>query len=248
MPNPLDEALEGKAKEAAVRQERELSHWHNWNNNGRQAEHLDPLLDAYKPLIQRKAVEYGAGLAMVPKPALEAEITKQVIGAFQTYNPDRGASLLTHVYNRIPKAKRFVVQHQNLAYIPEAQAYQIGKIQRAQNILNEDLGRDPTKDELANHLGMSVKRLTTIQKGMVKDIPTSTFESDPFPHLGPRHQEVLSLLPSVLSPEEKQLFDLVYHPTSPVTSTTELARRIGKNPSQVSRLKTSIIQKIDRYT
>ena len=244
---PLDEALEEKSKEAQVRQVRELSHWHTWNNNGRQPDHLDPLLDAYKPLIQRKAVEYGGGLPMVPKTALEAEIMKHVIGAFQTYNPDRGASLLTHVYNRIPKAKRFVVQHQNLAYIPEGKAYEIGRIQRGAANLQEDLGREPTAEELSGHLGMPLKRLTSIQAAMVKDIPSSALESDPFPKLGPRHDEVLSLLPSVLTDREKKVFDLVYHPTSPVRSTTELAKELSLNPSQVSRLKAGIIAKIDKY-
>lgn len=243
----LDDVLEDKSKEAQVRQVRELSHWHQWNNNGRQPDHLDPLLDAYRPLIQRKAVEYGGGLPMVPKTALEAEITKQVIGAFQSYNPDRGASLLTHVYNRIPKAKRFVVQHQNLAYIPEGKAYEIGRIQRGSANLQEDLGREPTPEELAGHLGMPVKRLTSIQTAMVKDIPSSALESDPFPKLGPRHDEVLSLLPSVLTEREKGVFDLVYHPTNPVRSTTELAKQLNLNPSKVSRLKASIIAKVDKY-
>lgn len=245
--DPLDEALEAGQKEAAARQQRELQLWQSWNNSGRTPEQLDPLLDQYKPLIKRKAVEYGGGLPMVPRESIEAEITKQVIGAFQSYNPERGASLLTHVHHRIPKAKRFVVQHQNIAYIPDAKAFQIGNIQRAQSALSEDLGRDPTPEELAGHLGMPVKRLVSIQKAMVKDVPSSAFESDPFPQLGPRQQEILSLLPSVLTPEEKQVFDLIFHPTKPVTSTSAIAQRLGKNSSQVSRLKSSIIDKANQY-
>jgi len=56
---------------------------------------------------------------------------------------------------------------------------------------------------------------------------------------------VLSLLPSILSHDEKRVFDLIYHPTAPVISTTELAKRLNKNMSQVSRLKSSIIKKFE---
>lgn len=245
---PIDDALLEKTKVANARQEREMEHWQAWTASGFKPVKLEPLLDSYNTLIKRKAVEFGGGLPMVPKEALEAEITKHVIGAFKTYDPNRGASLLTHVYRRMTKARRFVTQHQNVAYLPEAQAYSVGKIQRAENALTDDFGRPPTKQELADYVGMPVKKLVTIQRAAVKDIPASTLESDPFPRTGPRHQEVLSLLPQVLTPDEKQVFDLIYHPTSPVTSTTTLASRLGKNQSQVSRLKSSILSKIDRYS
>ena len=84
---------------------------------------------------------------------------------------------------------------------------------------------------------------------MFRDVPGSMLETDPVPKLSPREQEVLSLLPTVLSPEEKQVFDLVYHDdlSKRVTSTTELANKLGKNPSQISRIKTSIINKTKSY-
>lgn len=245
--NPVDEVLRQRKTAAVVRQERELGHWQTWKQNGYQPEHLEPLLDAYQPLIKRKAIEWGP--QMIPKPALEAELTKHVIGAFKTYNPDRGASLNTHVQHRIKKALRFVVKHQNIAYIPETRAYKIGDLQRAVNNLTDDLGRPPTPQELADHSGMTMKTVKQLQKEMIRDVPSSSLESDPFPRMGSREREVLALLPSVLTPQEKQVFDLVYHPNSSmrVTSTTQLAQKLNLNPSQVSRLKTGIINKVKGY-
>ena len=96
---------------------------------------------------------------------------------------------------------------------------------------------------------MPVKMVSQIRKSIRKDIPGSALETDPNPQMSSREQEVLSVLPQILTPEEKQVFDLVYHPdpTKRVVSTSAIAKKIGKNDSQVSRLKTSIIEKTKQY-
>lgn len=249
MTSSPDEVLGEKQKQAAAaRAAKDFDLWHKWHTHGRTPEHLEPLLDAYAPLIARKTQEW-TGSVLIPRSVMEGEITKHVITAFQTYDPKRGAALNTHVQHRIQKAKRFMVQHQNVTYIPEPQAYQIGNIQRAHNALSQDLGRDPTTQEIADHIGLPVRQVSRIQKSIHADIPGSSLETDPVPRLGPREQEVLALLPGILSVEEKQVFDLIYHPDPKkrMTSTSDIASKIGKNPSQVSRLKTSIIQKTKQY-
>lgn len=251
--NPIEEHHQkhySKLAASTPRQEKEFGQWQQWQQGGKQPEHLEPLLNSYNTLIKRKAQEYGGGAVMIPKEALEAEVTKHVIGAFETYDPNRGTSLLTHVYHRIPKAQRFVVRSQNMAYIPEPKANRIGDISRASSDLMETLGRKPSPAEIAEHPfvsrhEMTIKQVKATMKAQVKDVPSSSLESDPTLSHSPRDQEVLSLLPSVLNHEEKRVFDLIYHPTTPIISTTELAKRLNKNMSQVSRLKSSIIKKFE---
>ena len=250
--NPLEEASVAIEKEAAATNERHLEMWRTWKSSDQDPEHLEPLLRAYQPFIRRKAQEFGKGLAMVPASALEAEVTKHVIGAFETFNPNAGAQLTTHVHNRAQKALRFVIKHQNIASIPEAKSFRIGDIGRAEGFLQAELGRAPSNAEIAEHIRGLGKKMTEtqvgqIRKAIVKDVPGSTFESDPLGRVSSRQREVLSLLPQILSPEEKAVFDLVYHPTSPVTSTGDIARRLGKSEPQVSRLKSAIIEKVKRY-
>jgi DNA-directed RNA polymerase specialized sigma subunit len=189
----------------------------------------------------------------VPKSAFEAELTKHVIKAIETYDPNRGASLNTHVNHRIQKAKRYMVQQQNLARIPEEQAYRIGDIQRTQDELFEQFGRKATHAEIGTHLGMPEKRVTTIIKSMRRDIPSSRWESDPevtqISQQSQREHEILPLIRDTLNPQEQQVFDHIYgHNGTPVISGTgQLAKRLGMSPSQVSRLKTSIGNKYRSY-
>ena len=249
--SPIDQLLSEKTAASVAKQQKEMDHWEQWTKS-RSPEHLEPLLDLYQPLIRRKAQEYGAGAVLIPPPALEAELTKHVIGAFETYDPTRGATLNTHVQTRIQKAKRYVIQHQNLAYIPENPAGKIGPIARATDQLTEDFGRIPTPQEIADHLKMPVKTVARIRGAVLRDVPGSSLmsdEADTSMHLGPREDEILSLLPGVLTEDEREVFGHIYNPNidQRVTSTTALARKLNKNPSRVSRLKSSILKKAKDY-
>lgn len=253
--NPVKTFLTAQEQHNQKRREETQQLWHDWHSQGRQPEHLEPMLQNFQGLISARVKEWKP--PTVPKSAFEAELTKHVIKAIESYNPDRGASLNTHVNYRVQKAKRYMVQQQNLARIPEAQAYRIGAIQRAQDALNEQFGRTPTHDEIAQHMTendergrrYTAKQVGTIVKSIRRDIPSSMWESDPEPQQVRREHEILPLIRDALTPQEQQVFDHIYgHNGTPVISSTgQLATRLGMSQSQVSRLKTSIANKYKSY-
>lgn len=244
---PLDHALEDKEKRATERKAREVGLWREWNDGGRKSEHLEPLLQAYKPLIAQKVREWRP--PAIPESAFKAELETHLIKGLETYNPER-AALSTHLNVRLQKAKRYMVQHQNLAYIPEGQAAYIGKIQKARDQLTDELGRAPTHIEIGKQVGLTPKRVGTIVSAMRKDIPASVFgESDPGTKATAREREVLSLLRYNLGPEELTVFKHLYGQDghARIQSTNELAQKLNKSPSQISRLKSSILRKYKQY-
>jgi DNA-directed RNA polymerase specialized sigma subunit len=249
--NPLEDFLAEKEKTAETRRINEIKMWETWQQapQHQKPDHLAPLLKAYEPVFNRKINEWSRGAKAIQPTAFKAELQRHFIGALETYDPNK-AALSTHVETRLQKAKRYVVKHQNLAYIPEGQVAHIGRIRKAQDELQEEFGRVPSHDEIADHLGMSPKRVNTILSAVKKDIPASRFESDPTTSAIHREREVLDLLQYNLSPDEKQVFDLLYgrNGNAPVTSTNDLAKRLGKSAPQVSRLKTSILNKYKNYT
>jgi DNA-directed RNA polymerase specialized sigma subunit len=247
MTNPLDEALENKEKRATERKAKEVGLWKTWMDSGKKPEHLEPLLKAYQPLLNQKTREWRP--PAIPESAFRAELQNHFINGLMSYNPEK-ASLSTHLNVRLQKAKRYMVQHQNLAYIPEGQATHIGKIQKAKDQLADELGRKPTATEIAEQVGLTPKRVSTIMGAMRKDIPASVFgESDPEIKSTAREREVLELLQFNLSPDEKSVFNHLYgrEGHAKIQGTNELAERLGKSPSQISRLKTSILNKYKTY-
>lgn len=245
--NPVDEFLAAKTAARKDARQQELQQLNTWKTQGQRPEHLEPLMQAYAPVVAQKVRQWKA--PAVNESAFRAELQKQLIGAFETYDPSRGAALNTHVENRLQKAKRFNLQNQNMGYIPEGQAMHIGRIQRAQDELTQSLGREPTHDELGNHLGMPVRQVKTITKSMRFDVPASTFETDPAEKDLSRDAEVLSLLPYSLTADEKAVFNHIYglEGAKKTQSTNDLAKLLGKSPSQVSRLRSGILNKYKQY-
>jgi DNA-directed RNA polymerase specialized sigma subunit len=136
-----------------------------------------------------------------------------------------------------------------MAYIPEDKARHIGKIDTARDQLYDDLGREPTHTEIAGIVGLKPSLVKEIQGLRRADVRGSAFSSDPIGHTGSRDQEVIALLRQELKPDEQEVYDFVYgHNGKPkIESTGEIARRLGKSPSQISRIKNRIGDVYKKY-
>ncbi len=251
--SPLDEALTAKEKTAAQRRAKDQQMWEAWKANPN-TETLRPLMKRVQPIINSKVRMWKA--PGVNEAAMKANLTIHAMDAFKTFDPNR-AGLRTHLENRLQKSKRFNIQQQNLAYIPEAQAARIGDIQRATDELTEDFGRTPNPQEIATYLNpqlsqrqqLSGKKVHQIQQAQIGDVIGSSFESDPTPRAISREREVVGLLRPALKGDEQKVFDHLYglNGVQRTTSTTQLAKLLGKSPSQVSRLRTKILKKFEEF-
>lgn len=245
---PVDDFFEVKEAARTARKQNEIDLWKTWKDNGQQPHHLEPLLKLYEPNLRYKTKQWKA--PSVPESAFKAELQTHLIKALESYDPNRGAAINTHVEQRLHKAKRYNAKNQNMAYIPEGQISHIAKIQKAHDLLSEDFGRAPTFTEIADHLGMSPKRVETIQKSIRRDIPGSMLENDPtrVTHIGAYEEQQIEVAKNILpqlfpnKPEFHTLFNYSFgtndHPQ--ITSTGELAKKMGKSQSQISRMKTTM--------
>jgi DNA-directed RNA polymerase specialized sigma subunit len=248
----VEEFLQVKEALPNLRREKEHKLWETWKANDQSPKHLEPLLAVFDPVVNAKIREWKA--PRVNESAFRAELHKHMIKAFQDYDPDRGASLRTHIENRIQKAKRFNSKYQNFAYIPEEPAGYIGRINRATDELKEDLGREPTHAEIAKQVnnndpkarltGKKVGDIITFQR---KDQPGSQWTFDPVARTSDREQEVLSLMQAELpqifpNEDDRAVFEHIYglNGKATITGTNELAKKLGKSPSQISRIKSSV--------
>ena len=133
VPSPASSYLADKAarNSPSARTERELDMWHNWNNNGRKPEHLEPLLQAYEPVFNQKVRQWSAGAAGVDPTFMRGQVERRFIEAVHKFDPDRGFALATHVDKPMNKAQRARNTVQNAAYVSEETANNIDPIQQA---------------------------------------------------------------------------------------------------------------------
>ena len=244
-PNPVTDFLEHSDSLANTRNQKEWEQVQAWRGGTppHNPELLQPLMHAYSPVMARKLRQWKA--PAVPEAAFQAELQKHFIRALKTYNPNKGAALATHVENNLKKAQRFNMRYQNVAYIPEAKASKIGKIDRARAELLEDLGREPTHAEIGSYLGTTPKMVSQIEAARIRDIPASAFEDDPGEYAISQDRELLALLPYRLDDREKKVFNHLYglNGAKQIQKGNVLAKELGMSPSDLSRIRTSILKK-----
>ena len=250
--NPIDEFLNDagiekfSASDLRKRQQREMEMWEQWQQSGQQKKHLRPLLSSLKGFINHRANVYAGRVRDIPPEAIRAEFTNQTVQALQSFDPNRGTKLTTHIGHQLKKAQRFITTYQNPGRIPE---YRIRELQDAEQRLDERLGRAPTQLELADKLKWSPRQVGVLQREVRKALPTGQFEQDPSSFVPSRQKEVLRLLPYELNSEERAVFEYIYGVGGkPKLGPGAIAQRLGMSAPKVSRLKRAIADKYAKYS
>lgn len=253
--NPLDTAIDSKEKLATQRRAEDHALWEQWRE-APSPQTLRPLLRRFEPVLKAKLQQYRA--PNVNEAAFETNLKLQALNAFQTFDPNR-ASLRTHVENNLRRSMRFNAQHQNYAYIPEGQMAYIGVLDRARDELLEDTGNEPSHTQLATFINqrpdmlggkkpLTPKMVARIQGNRRRDVISSSLEGG-VERTPSRNEAVLGLMHAALKPDQQQVFNHIYgmNGAPRITSTSVLAKRLGKSPSQISRLKSGIAEEYKKY-
>lgn len=232
------------SSEKKNRQQQELELWRAWKQDPT-PQKLEPLLSSLQNLVQARVNTFRA--AAVPPAALTGFANVQVVKALNSFSPDRGASLQTHVNWHLKKVQTFAIKHQNLGKIPDQRANNITEFKAAKDELRETLGFEPDSLSLAEHLGWSQKEVSRMESEQRKDlIASKSPEADTLPELyASREREVLRYIHHDLTPDERLVFEYTLGLYGkPQISATEIAKRMNISLPKVSRIRNKIDQKL----
>jgi DNA-directed RNA polymerase specialized sigma subunit len=220
--------------------------WQQWRDEGEQKSHMQPLLNSLQPLVNKRVRQFQG--VPIQREVLRAEANRKVIHGLRRYDPTK-AQMHTFLTHELKGLRRYVQQHQNLSRIVEERANKIGDYQRSQATLSDTLDREPTTQEVADHMKFSVKQVTKLQSELREDLLASGALEDPFINETPRSREVLKLIPYELNPTEMQVFEYLtgYGGKTKVTSTSAIAKKLHWSDSKVSQVKKAISLKIKKY-
>ena len=181
------------------RSEQDRVLWDQWKKNPTDA-NTSALLQQINPLIQREVNKWAGTLA---RPLLETEGKRLAVQAFQTYDPNRGAALGTHIVNQLQKMSRLSYANQNVARLPENKMLQFHAFHVAHSELQDTLGRAPSADELSDHLGWTMQRLEHFRKltGHQELLESGSFES--------------GIKGQIVSDDANHLVDFLHHDLPP---------------------------------
>jgi len=223
-------------------QKKEIDLWHHWNTNGRKPEHLKPLYESFKPLLQREANKFRT--TELPKSTINAEMRKQFVNAVKSYDPKR-AQLNSWVTTNLQKSSRFVKTYQNLGKIPEGQISKIREFKQAKETLQNQFGHEPDTRSIADHLKWPHKRVIQLQRELRDDLAASGFadDGDPAESFAPKELEALRIIQydHRLSPEERSVYEYTFGMNGkPKLQPGQIAKQTGLHPSKISRIRNKI--------
>jgi DNA-directed RNA polymerase specialized sigma subunit len=244
----LKEAM-ADAPDLRETQRKELDLWKKWKDNGQKPEDLKPLMQSFKPVIRKQANAW-ASRADLPPQAVHAAFQKQFVQALQTYDPDKGAKLGSWVTTNLHhgKAQRWISTYQDPLRVQENRYYKMGMWDNAFANLKDQLGREPSTREIAEHLGWSESETGRMEAEKRKTVFGSSSGFDPTAVTPSKESDALKMVRYNLNPQELQVFDYLggYY-GKPQLRPGEIAKKLNLNPSKVTRIKNAISKKLGEY-
>lgn len=137
-------------------------------------EALSAAVDYLKPKIAYHVHRYGLG----DDPLAIGQAKIYAAKALQTYDPASGAAFGTWLDRNMQPLSRFKRQRATAVKVPERIQLEAYRINRAMMDFEEEHGREPEVNELADYAGLSVKRLDQLQKSFRKMSSEASFEGN----------------------------------------------------------------------
>jgi DNA-directed RNA polymerase specialized sigma subunit len=245
----IEEFFEHEKEAARSREQKDLQAWEEWNQQDRTPDAVRPLLSRFKPLIMKRANVYAGKNPNVPAEAVRAEFTNHAMKAFETYDPNRGAALKTHVYNQMRKGQRFISQYAGgFGRMPEDRFYQVQTFRNARDELSDQLQREPTALELSDKLQWPVKKVTQMTLEDRREVPMSHLAADMTSIKPSDAAETIRLIQYELSPEQQLVMEHLLGINGKLKLRPgQIATQLNISPSKVSRIRATIAKKIKQY-
>ncbi len=196
------------------------------------------LVKAVQPVIDSVVRPLGNS------PVIRGRARQMALRAFSTYDPAR-ASLRTHLMHQFQGLRRISAQHDSPIRVPERVMLQRQTLQDAAAELQDQLGRPPSDNELADHSGLSVARIRHIRQYQ-RPLAEGTFDrpnaDDEGGSGGPAvegstPQHVLDeFVYGALPPRDQLIFDYALGRNGyPKLNTQQIAAELGVTPGAISQ-------------
>jgi DNA-directed RNA polymerase specialized sigma subunit len=223
---------------------KDLELWRQWKNS-RTEESLSKLMKQLDPIIKSVIHRWGGVLSPI---VIDLEAKKMVVDALADYDPNQGVKLSTYLTNKLLPISRTIYTYQNPVRLPEHKSLGIQTYVRAKTELEDQYGREPSSDELADYLSWSVNRVESFgkiigQKNLSEDnTNTSAFSHDRYSDM---NTEVVYFS---LSPIQKKIFEykIGYRGIKPLSSNEAIRKKLKLETYQYNKELKDIVEIIKK--
>lgn len=209
-------------------------------------ENMSRVLDSLDPIINSEIQRYPG-----PKPLLKTKAKELAIKAVRNYDPASGAKLQSWVVTQMQPLTRYNYKLRPV-HTSEVIIRQAAELNRQSRELSDELGRDPTEDEIADKVGLSVRKIRKIRTStpavVSEGVYTPEGEDDPrgLPAINTSNRigTAENVVFESLSDRDKAVFSFKTGKGGTVLSNEEIANRLGVTPALVSQRSKFIAEQI----
>jgi DNA-directed RNA polymerase specialized sigma subunit len=228
-------------------------HYNAWKTDPT-PENTGTLLKVVDPVIREALRTYGGGSSA--SPTLRSKARLLATKAIDVYDPSK-AKLRTHLLSYMQGLRRMSAKEDQILNVPEQVLLDMGGLREAENELRDRLSRDPSDLELADHTGLSRKRIGYLRlmkpsfaEGKLMEVDEEgSGMSDPSVRQISNNEGLRAWHEFVyhdLDPIDQQIMEhtLGLH-NKRVLSNQEVAKKLKLSPGAISQRKARIQSKLD---
>lgn len=192
-----------------------------------------------------------ASLGGTGNPQIASKARVIAAKAIQSYDPSAGATLPTWVSQQLRQLTRDIRKSNNLVHIPDGVQLDAYALYRAEREFEDEHGREPTVEELADISHLPVKRILDVRTKMrpiVTDAGTETDEGSSTLQVESSDytQDALDYVYAESDRNDKKLLEYtVGYGGSPVLSNDQIMQKLRLTPVQLSRRKARLSLRIN---
>lgn len=217
---------------------------------------LRGVVESLDPTIQKALRAYAPNAS----PVVQSRARLLAANAVRSFQPGRGADLNTHVYRQLQRLQQEGPRISDPMPQAERSRRDSGKIMAAISAAADDIGREPTDEELSELTGLPRRRITKVRAHMRHRMSESQYTE------GLGNDDDSDNAQEAVATERTgydDWVDAVYHDLpevdriilqyrtgfrgAPKLSSGDIARRLKLSPAAVSQRVTRIQAKLDEF-
>ena len=219
-------------------------------------ERMGAALHSLRPLLTSEIQRYPG-----PRSVLRGKAKELAAGAVRTYDPASGAKLTSWVTTSLQPLNRYGRSVAGSVHVPEVAVRQAAELETKRLELVDQLGDEPTSEQLADASGLSTRRVVQLRsmvrpvmtEGALDELSGSDLDDGPGapgvervgPNVGLRH--AADAVYAELDGRDKQIFELkTGYAGSPRLDNRTVAKRLGVSPALISQRSLDIANRIKK--
>ena len=204
------------------------------------------LIIHYQPVVSSVVNRYST-VGVAPA-TLRAQATSQLVKAFKSYKPDKGAQPITHIWNNLQKVQRIASESQISGHIPEHRNLKKATFTIVKQNLEDRLGYEPSTSELADELKWNKKETARMLNELHGETTASKAAFDFYGNSITREHPDKALVDYLyyeLDGRDKVIFEHTFgFAGKPILNNKEIAKKLHVNEMFIHRSKKRLAKKV----